>query len=58
MGSIHWDDQAAVNGAQAVWQVLQLRQAQRLAFEALFGWTEERILVHGIALANKLLTNC
>lgn len=29
---------------QRLWQVLQVRQAQRLAFEALFGWAESRLI--------------
>lgn len=33
-----------VERAQALWQVLQVRQAQRLAFECLFGWVEQRVL--------------
>lgn len=34
----------ALRERQRLWQVLQLRQAQRLAFEALFGWAEMRVL--------------
>jgi hypothetical protein len=34
----------ALRERQQLWQVLQLRQAQRLAFEALFGWVEMRVL--------------
>jgi len=33
--------------ARVIWTVLQVRQAQRLAFEALFGWLEDRVLEHG-----------
>lgn len=36
-------DLSAVKAAQNLWQVLQLRQAQRLAFEGLFGWCERKI---------------
>lgn len=36
-------DMSAVQAAQNLWQVLQLRQAQRLAFEGLFGWCERKI---------------
>jgi len=41
--------------AKAVWTVLQIRQAQRLAFEALFAWMEMRILVQGDASSQQLV---
>lgn len=31
--------------AHTLWRVLQVRQAQRLAFEALFGWLEDRVVM-------------
>lgn len=34
---------AGLAPTQALWRVLQLRQAQRLAFESLFGWVEQHI---------------
>ncbi|MBB1612720.1 hypothetical protein A9978_09720 [Pseudomonas sp. UMC65] len=34
---------AGLAPTQALWRVLQLRQAQRLAFESLFGWVEQQI---------------
>jgi hypothetical protein len=42
------DQQALLNrdaliSCQELWRVLQLRQAQRLALEALFGWSEKQI---------------
>lgn len=44
---------------QALWRVLQLRQAQRLAFESLFGWMELHIaqgLHSSEALRDRLLS--
>lgn len=43
--------------AQALWTVLQVRQAHRLAFEALFGWIEERVLLYADATSQMLAAN-
>jgi hypothetical protein len=37
---------APLHQAQEWWLILQLRQAQRLALEALFGWIEDEVLRH------------
>lgn len=41
------DSEEFLSGMHAVWQVLQIRQAHRLAFEALFGWVEYRLMEYG-----------
>lgn len=41
---------AVLNGATRTWQILQVRQAHRLALEALFGWVE-RCLIHQDAVS-------
>lgn len=40
--------------AQEWWLVLQLRQAQRLALEALFGWIEDEVLHHEVTCGEHL----
>lgn len=50
---------AGLAPTQALWRVLQLRQAQRLAFESLFGWMEWQIaqgLHSSEALRDRLLS--
>ena len=45
----------AVVQAQGLWRVLQVRQAQRLAAESLFGWMEVQILGHARNLSSQIV---
>ena len=42
-------------GVQGIWRVLQLRQAQRLAAETLFGWLEIQVLGMGRNLSSHIV---
>lgn len=44
-----------LRASRANWQVLQIRQAHRLAFEVLFGWLEWQVLVNGLKTSGELV---